>query len=107
MEIKHSYNSVCEALAELTKRGYSNDLCIMPGNILICHTTSKIIPPEDFEIDETLHFKDIPANGDEMVIHAVSSPKYGIKGTVLNTSAVHSDMDNADVLKRLNENLKI
>lgn len=107
MEIRHNYKSVCEAVAELNKRGYCNDFCILAEkDILICHTTLTIMSAEDFKIDETLHFENIPAKGDEMVIYAVSSPKYKIKGTVLNASAVRSDIENTDIEKRLKENFK-
>ncbi len=100
------YETVSEAINDLAKRGYTSDFKVLSDKeCLICNKTAAQLSPDDFEIDETYRFEGNTDPGDEMIIHAISSTKYNIKGIVVNGYGMYSDAATSKIVARLNKHL--
>lgn len=78
-----SYDTVTEAMADLKKQGYTIDFSILTEKqCLICHLTSTVLSPDDFEIDSFYRFEGDTDPGDQMIVYAISSKKNNLKGLV-------------------------
>jgi len=101
-----NYDTVSEAVNDLVQRGYTTDFNIdEAGECLICSKRETSLSPLDFEIDETHRFEGETDPGDEMIVFAISSPRLGIKGIVVNAYGIYSDAAAAKVVKYLKEHL--
>ncbi|HWB94500.1 MAG TPA: hemerythrin domain-containing protein [Puia sp.] len=94
-------DTLVDALDQLKARGYTQDFSVLPGdNCLICSSTSATLSPEEFQIDEILRFEGQTDPDDEMILFAISSDKFGIKGFVVNAYGIYAeDTGNALVEK--------
>jgi hypothetical protein len=98
-----NYDTVSEATNDLLKRGYTTNLSLLnKKECLVCHKTSIHLSPEDFEIDEVHRFEGMTDPGDEMIVYAISSVKYNIKGIVVNAYGTYADNGNSAIVKKLN-----
>ncbi|GAA4316150.1 hypothetical protein GCM10023149_12950 [Mucilaginibacter gynuensis] len=101
-----NYDTVSEAVNDLVERGYTANFNVDAQNdFLNCPEQQVSLSPEDFEIDETHRFEGETDPGDEMVVYAVSSPNYGIKGVVVNAFGTYSDSGASKLVQRLKEHL--
>lgn len=82
----HSYDTLSEAVNDLVKRGYTTDFLLQDDKeCLICKSESLELSPDDFVIDEVYRFEGMTDPADESIVFAISSPKFGIKGLVINS----------------------
>lgn len=96
------YETVSEATNELAKRGYTVDFEIWKEKeCLVCNQTSEQLSPEEFQIDETYRFEGNTDPGDAMIVYAISSKKYSIKGIVVNAYGMYSDTATSKIVERL------
>jgi len=101
------YETVSEAINDLTKRGYTTDFEILnEKECLVCHKTSSQLSPDEFEIDETYRFEGNTDPGDEMIVFAISSVKHNIKGIVVNAYGMYADSSASKIIERLHNHLK-
>ena len=106
MKRDHNYETVSEALKDLNARGYAVDFQIhAEQECLLCDIKDIQLSPEEFFIDETYRFEGNTDPGDEMVIYAISSEKYGIKGTVVNAFGIYSDSNVSKIVERLKKRI--
>ncbi len=85
-DLPYSYDTLSEAVNGLIKRGYTTDFLIeSEKGCLICQKDSMELSPEEFVIDEVHRFEGMTDPGDESIVFAISSPKYGLKGMVINS----------------------
>lgn len=105
--MKHyNYDTVTEAIAELTKRGYTADFkLITEKECLVCHKSSLYLSPEEFEIDEFYRFEGDSDPGDEMIVYAISSTHHDIKGIVVNAFGIYSDPITSKIVERLKKHV--
>lgn len=104
---RKSYDTVTEAMADLKKLGYTIDFSIMTDKeCLICHITSTVLSPDDFEIDEFYRFEGDSDPGDEMIVYAISSKKNNLKGIVVNAYGIYSENASNAIVKKLNASTK-
>lgn len=97
-----SYETVSEAMTDLNKRGYTLDFSIFAEEeCLVCKGTSLQLSPEEFEIDEIYRFEGNTDPGDEMIVYAISSPKYGAKGMLVNAFGTYADSRAPEIVKYL------
>jgi len=95
--------TVSEVLNYLNKEGYTVDFnlrdnCLMgPGDSLQLH-------PNDFLVDKHYRFEGPSDPGDEAVVYAISSPRHGVKGTLVNGYGISSEALSAEMVKALQEN---
>lgn len=96
------YETVSEAINDLAKRGYTTDFKILADqDCLMCHQTVTQLSPEEFEIDETHRFEGETDPGDEMIVHAISSTKYNMKGIIVNGYGTYADTSTSKIVARL------
>lgn len=98
----YTYDTVSEAVNELIKRGYVTDFAIHPDQeCLVCNKTSLQLSAEDFKIDEIYRFEGQSDPGDEMIVFAISSDTFNIKGTVVNAFGVYSSGTSSKIVEKL------
>lgn len=101
--IRKSYDTASEAINDLQQRGYTMDFSIMSNeDCLICRRTTTQLSPEDFEIDQFYRFEGNTDPGDEMIVYAISSPKFKVKGIVVNAFGMYADGASSAIVKKLN-----
>lgn len=102
----YNYQTVSEAINDLIKRGYTQDFNVhLEEECLVCNTSMTQLSPDDFEIDETYRFEGNTDPGDEMILFAISSLKYNIKGIVVNAYGMYSDSTTSEIVERLKKHL--
>ncbi|MCB9364913.1 MAG: phosphoribosylpyrophosphate synthetase [Flavobacteriales bacterium] len=100
------YETVSEAINDLAKRGYTTDFKILTDqDCLMCHQTVTQLSPDDFEIDETHRFEGDTDPGDEMIVHAISSTKFNMKGVLVNGYGTYADSSTSKIVARLKRHL--
>lgn len=100
------YDTGSEAINALVKQGYTTNFSIVTEReCLLCHATSQELSPDDFEIDEIHRFDGMTDPADEMIVYAVSSEKYGMKGLVVNAYGVYADNAKSRIVKKLHQHL--
>ena len=98
----YNYNTVTEAVEGLEGRGYTKDFNVHPEReCQICQKTGINSSPDEFEIDEIYRFEGMTDPGDEMIIYALSSKKYGLKGILVNAYGMYEDSATSTVVQQL------
>lgn len=99
-----SFETLSEALNDLTLRGYTLDFVLhTEKDCLICRKTTRQLSSDDFEIDEFYRFEGDTDPGDEMVVYALSSDKYNVKGVVVNAFGVYADETTSKIVEKLKQ----
>ena len=78
-----AYDTVSQAVNDLQKRGYTDDLQVA-GHCLVCDAKCASLDPAEFEIDEFHRFEGETDPGDESIVYAISSAKHDVKGILVN-----------------------
>ena len=100
------YSTASEAINDLVKQGYTTNFSLLTEKeCLVCHSTSQELSPDDFEIDEIHRFDGMTDPADEMIVYAVSSLKYAMKGLVVSAYGVYADSAKYRIVKKLHEHL--
>ena len=97
-----NYDTVTEAMVDLAKLGYTHDFSIDTGeDCIVYHKHELKLSPNDFEIDEIYRFEGQTDPSDEMVVYAIASAKYKIKGIIVNAFGTYSDSNTANLIEKL------
>ena len=97
-----SYDTVTEAINDLRRRGYSEDLNLSPNhNSLHCHRLDLLIAANDFQVDEIHRFEGNTDPGDEMVVYAISSEFKQIKGVLTEAYGMYAESLDEELLNKL------
>ena len=94
--------TVSEVLNILKERGYTVDFNLR-GSYLECGGNPLKIFPGEFMIDKHYRFEGPSDPSDEAIVYAISSPKYDIKGVLVNGYGISSDNITAEMIKALDE----
>ncbi|WP_018614491.1 hypothetical protein [Segetibacter koreensis] len=100
--MKTSYGTLSETINGLKKEGYDLDFNIQE-QCIVCHQTNTALSPEDFEIDRAYRFEGESDPDDESVLYAISSPKYNVKGLLVNGYGIYSDDASAALVEKLQQ----
>lgn len=101
------YDTVSEATNDLAKRGYTSDIkVLMDHDCLTCNQTGAKLSPEEFKIDEIHRFEGETDPGDEMIVHAISSEKYNMKGIIINGYGTYADTSTSRIISLLKKKYK-
>jgi hypothetical protein len=95
----HSYETVTEALSDLSKRGFTYDFSIKSETIE-CREMNLKLHPDDFEIVEVYRFEGNSNPDDEEVVYAIES-KEGIKGIIVSAFGTYADEVSSELIKKL------
>lgn len=79
----HSYSTLSEAVNDLQRRGYSDDLQL-GGHCVVCSMKGKTLDPAEFHIDELHRFEGNSDPEDQSIVYAISSEKHDVKGILVN-----------------------
>ncbi|MCC3155339.1 cupin domain-containing protein [Hymenobacter sp. BT770] len=91
-------NTVTEVLNHLKSKGYTVDFNLAEG-YLVDPNNDLRVHPDDFEVDHHYRFEGISDPDDEAIVYAISSPKHGVKGTLVNGYGIYSE-ETADAMVR-------
>ncbi|HEY8782561.1 MAG TPA: phosphoribosylpyrophosphate synthetase [Mucilaginibacter sp.] len=86
----NTYNNLVEATNDLMKRGYTENLSL-EGDTVDDKDKSIQMAADDFEIDEFYRFEGVSDPSDMSIVYAVNSPKYNIKGILINAFGAYAD----------------
>lgn len=95
------YDNMVDALNALKKQGYTTDFNI-EKNCLKYENNKGQLYPADFVVDKHFVFEDDSDADGSSILYAISSPKYKIKGVLVNGYGTYSD----DVADELIEKLR-
>ena len=95
-----NYDTMIEALTALKRQGYTEDFNL-EKNCLECRAGQFKIFHDEFLIDKFFRFEGATDPSDESIIYAISSEKYGLKGTMVNAYGIYSDDIADEMLSKL------
>jgi hypothetical protein len=98
--MKTSYGTLAETVNGLKQDGYTMDLNLQK-ECLICHQNNTSLSPDDFEIDGVYRFEGPSNPDDEAIVYAISSPKFGIKGVLVNGYGIYADEYSTALVEKL------
>lgn len=98
--MKKDYDTLSQTVESLKQQGYDLDFNIHE-ECLACHRTHTELSPEDFEIDAVYRFEGESNPDDEAVVYAISSPRYGVKGVLVNAYGIYADSASSALVQKL------
>ena len=94
------YETLSEAINDLTRRGYTLNFNINRDRIE-CVENKINLQPDEFEIDEVHRFQEMSDVGDENILYAISSHKNNMKGLLVNAFGIYADTSSAELAAKL------
>ncbi len=94
--------TLTEVINKLRTEGYLEDFNLQQ-NSLVCQNGHYSVFHNEFVIDKVYRFEGDSDPADEATVYAISSPKYGIKGILVNGGGIYSD----DLTDEMLDTLKI
>lgn len=95
-----NYDSLSVAINALRLQGYTEDFNLKE-DCLVCTVNEINLFPEDFHIDKVFRFYGPSDVDDESILYAVSSPKFHLKGLLVNGYGVSSDTLTQEMVEKL------
>ena len=95
-------DTISEVLAQLRKEGYVEDFNLQ-ATCLVCRDGHFQVFHHEFVIDKFYRFEGESDPGDEAIVYAISSPKYDIKGVLINGGGIYAD----DITNEMVDSLKV
>ena len=77
-----AYDTMTQAIDGLRSEGYTEDFNLIE-DCLACHGKEYRHFQDDFMIDATYRFEGTTDPGDEAIVYAISSDKFGLKGVLV------------------------
>ncbi|HEX6915384.1 MAG TPA: hemerythrin domain-containing protein [Chitinophagaceae bacterium] len=102
--MKNNYGTVSQTIAALREEGYTIDFNVT-GECLSCHKTNTVLSPEEFTIDAIYRFEGESNPDDEAIVYAISSPKYNVKGTLVNAYGPYADGGSDALVQKLQQKI--
>ncbi|MEJ7827642.1 MAG: phosphoribosylpyrophosphate synthetase [Segetibacter sp.] len=100
----NTMTTLSEIINLLKERGYTIDLNLK-RNCLECGDNLLKIFPGEFIIDKHYRFEGLSDPADEAMVYAISSPKYNLKGVLVNGYGISSDSITDEMIKALDERM--
>ena len=98
--MKESYGTLSETINGLKKDGYTLDFNISK-ELVVCNNPNMALSPDDFEIDKVYRFEGETNPEDQSVLYAISSPKFNVKGVLVNGYGISSDEESDALISKL------
>ena len=98
--MKESYGTLSQTINGLKEDGYELDFNIHEER-LVCSHTKTSLTPDEFEIDKIYRFEGMSDPDDQAILYAISSPKFGVKGVLVNGYGISSDEAANAIIKKL------
>lgn len=103
--MKESYGTLSQTMNGLKKEGYDMDFNIH-DECIVCHQNNTKLSPDDFEIDKVYRFEGESNPDDESVLYALSSPKFGVKGLLVNGYGISADDASSALVEKLQRHIQ-
>jgi hypothetical protein len=94
-----SYDTLVEALDDLTKKGYTHDFNIA-DDCLICHQPNLQLRPEQFHIVDVFRFEGMSNPDDSSILYVIESTE-GMKGTLVSAYGAYADEVSNEMMEKL------
>ncbi|MBK6831813.1 MAG: phosphoribosylpyrophosphate synthetase [Flavobacteriales bacterium] len=95
-----AYSTLSEAVNDLQRRGYTDDL-VLAERCLVCDARSLSLDPADFQIDEFHRFEGNSDPEDQSIVYAISSDKHGLKGILVNAYGPDASSMTQEMVRKL------
>lgn len=95
-----SADTLSEMINELKSEGYTEDFNLAP-DCLECMGGTFQIFHDEFEIDKFFRFEGTTDPADEMILYAISSNKFQMKGTLVNGFGVYAEGATHQMVEKL------
>jgi len=92
--------TITEVIDHLHKNGYLEDFNLQQ-NSLVCKNNDFNVFHDEFIVDKVYRFEGNSDPADEATVYAISSPKYGIKGILVNGAGIYTDSLTDEMLRSL------
>ena len=96
----HAYSTLSEAVNDLQRRGYTDDLTA-DGHCLVCNARGINLDPAQFEIDEFHRFEGMSDPEDQSIVYAISSKDHAIKGILVNSYWLDASSFTQEMVRKL------
>lgn len=100
MDQKPAYDTLSQAVNDLQRRGYTDDLAL-GGHCVIWNIKGITLDPTDFEIDEFHRFEGNSDPEDQSIIYAISSKKHDLKGILISAYGMDASSLTQEMIKKL------
>ncbi|WP_298651452.1 phosphoribosylpyrophosphate synthetase [uncultured Proteiniphilum sp.] len=97
-----TYTTLTEAINDLAKRGYTANFNIKNDCIESIEDRLRL-HPDEFEIDEVYRFQEMSDLDNESILYAISSPRNGVKGLLVNAYGIYSETATTELVEKLSE----
>lgn len=95
------YSNLVEGINGLKAEGYVEDFNLL-ADCIECRNGVYKVFHDEFEIDKFFRFEDNDSSADNSsILYAISSEKFGIKGTLVNSYSIYSDSITDEMLRKL------
>lgn len=94
------FDTLSQAMTALREEGYVEDFNLLADR-LECRDGAFKIFSRDFEVDRYFRFEGMSDPGDSSILYAITSPKYGLKGQLVNGYGIYSDEIANDMVEKL------
>ena len=95
-----NYETLVDATNDLMKRGYTANLSL-EGDTIDDKAQNIHMTAEDFEIDEFYRFEGASNPADMSIVYAVTSPKYDLKGILVNAYGTYANDSSSAIQAKL------
>ena len=95
-----NYETLVDATNDLMKRGYTANLSL-EGDTIDDKSQNIHMGADDFEIDEFYRFEGASNPADMSIVYAVTSPKYHLKGTLVNAYGTYANNSTSAIEAKL------
>lgn len=99
--LKESFGTLSETINGLVKSGYIHDFNIK-NECLVCNRTNITLSADEFQIDHVYRFEGDSDPEYQSILYAISSAKFGVKGTLVNGYGTSSDEATTELIAKLN-----
>jgi hypothetical protein len=94
-----TFQTLTEAIADLKKRGYTNDFNLHPEWIE-CAPINKKFKPSEFHVDEVHRFEGLNDPDDSSILFAIRSSE-GTMGLLMDAYGAYADALSEEMIRRL------
>ncbi|HVV56642.1 MAG TPA: hypothetical protein VHC47_15010 [Mucilaginibacter sp.] len=95
-----NFESLIDATNDLQKRGYTANLSL-EGETIADKERNIQMEADDFGIDEFYRFEGESNPSDMSIVYGISSPKYNLKGILINAYGTYADDNESAIQAKL------
>ncbi len=96
----YTYETLSQALADLQKRGYTQDFNLLE-HCVECKSNNALFGPERFDVVEVYRFEGMTNPDDNAVLYAIETED-GLRGTLVDAYGAYADSLSPEMIAKLN-----